>query len=211
MTAAADTPTTAARPVPELGPPRAPKLPTVAERTLDNGLRVLAVRRPGVPLAEVRLRIPFAGPSGRSGVAHTAQAQLLGDTLLSGTDRRDAAQLAADVQGSVRKLLGEHRLRPARLGGSVLKRRAARTARAARRGAGPAPASQARGARRARPAREGAGESTAAGQRRRRERCCRMYGDHPTAASCPPRRGRGGQGLPAALAARQAGRPGGAS
>ena len=51
------------RPLPLLGPARAPKLPTVGERTLDNGLRVLAVRRPGVPLAELRLRVPFAAPS----------------------------------------------------------------------------------------------------------------------------------------------------
>lgn len=86
------------RPVPPLAKPRPVKLPSVAERVLDNGLRVLAVRRPGVPLAEVRLRVPFAGPSGRGGRAHTAQAQLLGDTLLSGTERRTAAQLAADVQ-----------------------------------------------------------------------------------------------------------------
>ena len=93
MTIASD-----ARPIPQLGKARIVKLPSVAETILDNGLRVLAVRRPGVPLAEVRLRVPFAGPSGRGGRAHTAQAQLLGDTLLSGTDRRSAAQLAADVQ-----------------------------------------------------------------------------------------------------------------
>ena len=89
---------TTTRAIPQLAKARPVKLPSVAERTLDNGLRVLAVRRPGVPLAEVRLRVPFAGPSGKSGRAHTAQAQLLGDTLLSGTDRRSAAQLAADVQ-----------------------------------------------------------------------------------------------------------------
>ena len=95
------TPTTTertARPVPPLAKPRPVKLPSVAERTLDNGLHVLAVRRQGVPLAELRLRVPFAGPGGRGGHRHTAQAQLLGDTLLAGTDRRSAAQLAADVQ-----------------------------------------------------------------------------------------------------------------
>ncbi len=91
------------RPIPALATPRPVRLPSVAERTLDNGLRVLAVRRPGVPLAELRLRIPFAGPAGRKGAASLpsfrAQSHLLGDTLLSGTDRRTAAQLAADVQG----------------------------------------------------------------------------------------------------------------
>ena len=106
---------TAQRPVPPLARPRTPKLPVVAERTLDNGLRVLAVRRRGVPLAELRLRVPFAGPSGKGGRAHTAQAQLLGDTLLSGTERRTAAQLAADVQALGGQLVGQHRRRPARL------------------------------------------------------------------------------------------------
>ena len=86
--------TTAARPVPALGATRTAKLPTVAERRLDNGLRVLAVRRPGVPLVELRLRVPFSG----RGADHVAKAQLLGDTLLLGTDRRTAGQLAADLQ-----------------------------------------------------------------------------------------------------------------
>jgi len=86
--------TTAARPIPALGKPRAGRLPSVADSTLDNGLRVLAVRRPGVPLVELRLRIPFAG----KGEQHVARAQLLGDTLLSGTDRRTASQIAVDLQ-----------------------------------------------------------------------------------------------------------------
>jgi predicted Zn-dependent peptidase len=108
------------RPVPPLAKPRTPKLPSVAERTLDNGLRVLAVRRPGVPLAEVRLRIPFAGPSGRSGRSYTAQASLLGDTLLSGTERRDAAQLAADVQALGGQLSASTDADRLGFGGSVL-------------------------------------------------------------------------------------------
>jgi predicted Zn-dependent peptidase len=69
-------------------------LPSVAERTLPNGLRVLAVRRAGVPLVELRLRIPFAG----SGHQHTARSTLLAETLLSGTPLRDRRQLAVDVQ-----------------------------------------------------------------------------------------------------------------
>ena len=89
---------TVPRTVPALGKPRTAKLPTVADRQLDNGLRVLAVRRPGVPLVELRLRVPFAGPSGKAGGDHVARAQLLSDTLLSGTDRRDASQIAVDLQ-----------------------------------------------------------------------------------------------------------------
>ena len=82
------------RPIPALGKPRSGKLPTVADTTLDSGLRVLAVRRPGVPLVELRLRIPFTG----KGEQHVAKAQLLGETLLSGTDRRTASQIAVDLQ-----------------------------------------------------------------------------------------------------------------
>ncbi|MCW2679147.1 MAG: peptidase domain protein [Frankiales bacterium] len=108
------------RPVPPLAKPRTAKLPSVAERTLENGLRVLAVRRPGVPLAELRLRIPFAGPSGRSGRSFTAQASLLGDTLLSGTDQRDAAQLAADVQALGGQLSASTDADRLGFGGSVL-------------------------------------------------------------------------------------------
>ena len=84
--------------LPPLARQRASRLPTVADTVLANGLRVLAVRRPGVPLVELRLRVPFAGPSGRAGDAHVARASLLGDTLLMGTDRRTASQLAVDVQ-----------------------------------------------------------------------------------------------------------------
>jgi zinc protease len=85
---------TAPRTVPSLSAPRTSRLPSVADRTLASGLRVLAVRRAGVPLVELRLRIPFAG----KGDDYVARAQLLGDTLLSGTDRRSASQIAVDLQ-----------------------------------------------------------------------------------------------------------------
>ncbi len=116
--------TTDPRPVPSLTKPRTAKLPTVGERVLDNGLRVLAVRRPGVPLTELRLRIPFAAPS-RRGVAkdgeqHVARASLLGDTLLSGTDRRDAGQIAADVQALGGQLSASTDADRLSMGGSVL-------------------------------------------------------------------------------------------
>ena len=112
--------TTTTRPVPALAKPRPVKLPTVAERTLDSGLRVLAVRRQGVPLAELRLRVPFAGSGGRGGRRHTAQAQLLGDTLLAGTARRSAAQLAADVQALGGQLSASTDADRLALGASVL-------------------------------------------------------------------------------------------
>ena len=80
--------------IPAVKPPRAVTLPKVAERVLDNGLRVLVVRRPVVPLVELRLRIPFAGTT----KTHNARATLLGETLLTGTASRDRQQLAVDVQ-----------------------------------------------------------------------------------------------------------------
>ena len=86
------------RPVPALARQKTPKLPTVGDTVLDNGLRVLAVRRPGVPLVELRLRVPFAAPAGKKGPVHTARATLLADTLLSGTEDRDASQIAVALQ-----------------------------------------------------------------------------------------------------------------
>lgn len=90
--------TALSRPVPALAKGKPLRLPTVSDTTLDNGLRVLAVRRPGVPLVELRLRMPFGAPAGRGGSTHVARAALLADTLLMGTDRRDAGQLARDLQ-----------------------------------------------------------------------------------------------------------------
>ena len=111
------TTTAAARPVPSLGPGRTAELPAVAERTLGNGLRVLVVRRPGVPLAELRLRVPFSG----RGVDHVATAQLMGDTLLMGTERRTAGQLAADLQGLGGSLSASVDSDKLAFGGSVLR------------------------------------------------------------------------------------------
>ena len=85
------------RTIPALAKAKAVRLPTVGDTTLDNGLRVLAVRRPGVPLAEVRLRIPFAAPA-KGTTAHVARAHLLADTFLSGTADRDASQIAVAIQ-----------------------------------------------------------------------------------------------------------------
>ncbi|MGB8994173.1 MAG: pitrilysin family protein [Pseudonocardiaceae bacterium] len=73
------------RPLPPLGPPRAPSAPSVVDTVLDNGLRVIAVRRPAVPMVELRLEIPFGGTQR----THSARAELLAMTLLHGTPRRD--------------------------------------------------------------------------------------------------------------------------
>ncbi|MCW2586893.1 MAG: putative Zn-dependent peptidase [Frankiales bacterium] len=110
----------AARPVPPLGKQRTPKLPTVGDTVLDNGLRVLAVRRPGVPLVELRLRVPFAAPTGKRGASHVARATLLSDTLLSGTEQRDAAQIAIDLQALGGQLSASSDADRLGFGGSVL-------------------------------------------------------------------------------------------
>ncbi len=85
---------TAVLPVPALTAPRTAKSLRVSEAVLDNGLRVAAVRKPGVPIVEVRLRLPFL--SARA--AHPAQASLLSEALLTGAGNLDRAGLAAAVQ-----------------------------------------------------------------------------------------------------------------
>ncbi|MEH0972430.1 pitrilysin family protein [Micromonospora sp. CPCC 205546] len=81
----------APRALPPLGPTRRLKLPKQAERTLGNGLTVIAVRRPAVPLVEVRLWMPF-------GRAHLARGAMLAQTLLSGTQTMSSVQIAAELQ-----------------------------------------------------------------------------------------------------------------
>jgi zinc protease len=87
------TPTTHSA-VPALTRPRRPRKNTVAQRSTASGLRVVAVRKAGVPLVELRLRIPFLG----SGATHPARATLLSDTLLTGAGEYDRVGLAAAVQ-----------------------------------------------------------------------------------------------------------------
>ncbi|MEV0154388.1 pitrilysin family protein [Micromonospora sp. NPDC050686] len=88
MTATVQTDT---RALPALGPTRQLKVPKQAERTLDNGLTVIAVRRPAVPLVELRLWMPF-------GQAHLARGATLAQTILSGTATHSATQIAAELQ-----------------------------------------------------------------------------------------------------------------
>ncbi|MEV1331865.1 pitrilysin family protein [Micromonospora costi] len=79
------------RTLPPLGPNRRLKLPQQAERTLGNGLTVIAVRRPAVPLVELRLWVPF-------GRVHLARGAMLSQTLLSGTPTMTSVQIAAELQ-----------------------------------------------------------------------------------------------------------------
>src|SRR5438445_1160726 len=81
-------------PVPALVEPRAAKGLRGTRTVLDNGLTVLAVRKPGVPLVEMRLRLPFLSAK----PAHPAQSTLLAETMLTGAAGLDRSELAAAVQ-----------------------------------------------------------------------------------------------------------------
>ena len=69
------------RPLPPLAEQRAATGLSSEDTVLDNGLRVVAVHAPTVPMVELRLRIPFAG----SDPLHAARAEVLAATILTGT------------------------------------------------------------------------------------------------------------------------------
>lgn len=81
------------RPLPPLGEPRTGRPPAAVDTVLDNGLRVIAARHGVVPMVELRLRIPFAGQAPE----HPAQAEVLAETVLTGTDRRDRVRMDTDL------------------------------------------------------------------------------------------------------------------
>ena len=85
--------------VPPLGEPRPQPVPDVTETTLPNGLRLVVVPRPGVPLVELRLRVPFAATDAAHAAVHTARAAVLSGALLLGTQRRDQTEIAHALQG----------------------------------------------------------------------------------------------------------------
>jgi predicted Zn-dependent peptidase len=77
--------------LPDLVPDAKLKLPREVERTLPSGLTVIAIRRPAVPLVEVRLRVPF-------GRAPLPRATLLSQALFTGTGTMSSVQIAAGLQ-----------------------------------------------------------------------------------------------------------------
>jgi zinc protease len=77
--------------LPDLLPDSKLKLPKEAERTLDTGLTVIAIRRPAVPLVELRLRVPF-------GRAPLPRATLLSQALFTGTGTMSSVEIAAELQ-----------------------------------------------------------------------------------------------------------------
>jgi predicted Zn-dependent peptidase len=81
------------RPIPELTAARTAAHPDLLTETVSNGLRVIAVRKPGTPLVEVRLRVPFGGTA----ASHSARSELLAATLLLGTASRSREQVDAEL------------------------------------------------------------------------------------------------------------------
>ncbi|MGY1682197.1 M16 family metallopeptidase [Geodermatophilus sp. SYSU D01176] len=84
--------------IPPLGEPRPQPELAVTEETLPNGLRLVVVPRPGVPLVELRLRVPFAAATARAAAQHTARASVLSGAVLLGTGTHDATGIAEAVQ-----------------------------------------------------------------------------------------------------------------
>jgi predicted Zn-dependent peptidase len=81
------------RELPPLAEQHVAESPEVLDTVLDNGLRLMAVRRATVPIVELRMQIPFAGEN----PAHPARAELLAETILTGTGRRDRVAMDADL------------------------------------------------------------------------------------------------------------------
>jgi len=81
------------RPLPALGEQRSATNLSSVDTVLDNGLRVIAVHQSTVPMVELRMRIPFAGTD----PMHPAVAEVLAETLLTATERRDRVAIDTDL------------------------------------------------------------------------------------------------------------------
>jgi len=84
--------------VPPLGEPKPAVVPQVHETTLPNGLRLVVVPRPGVPLIELRLRVPFASATARAAAQHAARTAVMTGAVLLGTAEHDELQIAQLLQ-----------------------------------------------------------------------------------------------------------------
>ena len=85
--------------IPPLGEPRPQPVPTAVESTLPGGLRLVVVPRPGVPLIELRLRVPFATTTAADAGLHTARGSVLSGAVLLGTAEHDQTGIAQLLQG----------------------------------------------------------------------------------------------------------------
>ena len=81
-------------------------------RRCRNGLRVVVVPRPGVPLVELRLRVPFAAPHAR-GRPHRPRRACSPARCCSARPSTTRPSIAAAAAGARRRAVGVHRPRPA--------------------------------------------------------------------------------------------------
>jgi len=97
------------RAMPDLIRVKAARPPASQESLLGNGLTVIAVRRTGAPLVEVRLWIPFGGAAEQ----HAARAELLAASAMLGTaerSREDVNIALAEVGGTLHATVDPERL-----------------------------------------------------------------------------------------------------
>ncbi len=83
-----------ARTQPSVNPTKPGKLPAVLDTTLANGLRVLAARKPGVPMVQARIRFDIA----RKDLESTVLDDILSSTMLAGTPTRSQLQIAEEMK-----------------------------------------------------------------------------------------------------------------
>ncbi|MHB1989002.1 MAG: M16 family metallopeptidase [Acidimicrobiales bacterium] len=81
-------------PRPSIGRIRTPRKAALVEVELAGGLHAIAVRRPGVPLVELRIAFPLSGTQ----LSRPAAPVVLSESVLAGTDRHDREGLAAAVE-----------------------------------------------------------------------------------------------------------------
>lgn len=79
---------------PPVQPTKPGKLPAVVDTTLANGLRVIAARKPGVPMVQARLRFDIA----RKDLDSSVLDDVLSTTLLAGTPSRSQLQIAEQMK-----------------------------------------------------------------------------------------------------------------
>ncbi len=94
---------------PSIGRLVAPTAPRLLEASLPGGIHALVVRRPAVPLVEVRLAVPLAADQ----IRKPAPVSILSRSLFAGTDRHDRVALAGaieDLGGSLDAHVGEDRV-----------------------------------------------------------------------------------------------------
>jgi zinc protease len=93
--------------LPPAGEPHRPVLARPQEKTLTNGLRVIVVERPGLPLLRAEVLIKSgaeADPPPLSGLAH-----FTAELLRRGTTTRNATQLALEIESLGAKIESEAR------------------------------------------------------------------------------------------------------